>query len=198
MAARCSFGSHSSAPFTRASNCCCAALDSRSNGITTVFSRISSPAAGLWRRRREMARLRAMTRSHPGNEPRAGIESRGAAPELIENILQDFLRRLRVAKNAVQDGREHPGVAVVEGRQCRFVSLRDFLNQRRVRGRQIRSRFLTSRVCSGSTTEYARASLRIAREKRAARSRGAKCSVTWLVCEGQRAIIARCWGTLEQ
>ena len=70
-----------------------------------------------------MARLRAITSSHPGSEPRAGSNRDGAAPELVENILQNFLGRLRIAKDAVQDGREHPGVAVVERRQCRFVPL---------------------------------------------------------------------------
>src|ERR1700722_5267961 len=73
IAARCSLGRFSNALFTRPSNCCCASAFSKFAGTMTVVSSSSSPPAlGLCRRSRDMARLRAITASHPGSEPRAG------------------------------------------------------------------------------------------------------------------------------
>ena len=71
---------------------------------------------------------RAIARDHQqpaGQRAARRVESRGHAPELEENILQDFLGGLGVAQNPVEDGGEHPGVAVVERGERRFVPLRD-------------------------------------------------------------------------
>ena len=64
--------------------------------------------------------------------PARGIELRSVEPELIENVLQDFFRSLRIAKNAIEDRREHARVAVVEGREGGLVALDDSLDERRV------------------------------------------------------------------
>src|SRR5271156_4959837 len=72
MAARCSVERFSNAPFTRPSNCCCTTAFSKFVGTMTVVSSSSSPSLGLCRRSRDMARLRAITTSHPGSEPRPG------------------------------------------------------------------------------------------------------------------------------
>src|SRR5580698_1323791 len=111
-AALCSCGNFSRAPRTFPIICVCATLDSRFAGITTVFSSSSSPLAGLCRR---------------------------SPPELIKDVLQNFFSRLRVVKNPVQDGRQHPGVAVIQHRQCRLVPFDNSLDERRVRGSRIHS-----------------------------------------------------------
>src|ERR1700689_582536 len=72
IAARCSEERFSKAPFTRPSNCCCATALSKFVGTMTEVSSSSSPALGLCRRSRDIARLRAITTSHPGSEPRPG------------------------------------------------------------------------------------------------------------------------------
>src|SRR6202167_4874618 len=72
IAARCSVERFSKAPFTRPSNCCCATALSKFVGTMTEVSSSSSPALGLCRRSRDIARLRAITTSHPGSEPRPG------------------------------------------------------------------------------------------------------------------------------
>src|ERR1700689_3315663 len=72
IAARCSVERFSKAPFTRPSNCCCATALSKFVGTMTEVSSSSSPSLGLCRRSRDIARLRAITTSHPGSEPRPG------------------------------------------------------------------------------------------------------------------------------
>src|SRR5580700_1631340 len=72
IAARCSVERFPKAPITRPSNCCWVIAFSKFTGTMTVVSRSSSPALGVCRRSRDMARLRAITVSHPGSEPRAG------------------------------------------------------------------------------------------------------------------------------
>ncbi len=65
---------------------------------------------------------------------------RSRPPELIENVLKNFLGRLRIAENPVEDGRKEPGIAVIERLQRCFVPLNHSLHKGRVRGPQLRLR----------------------------------------------------------
>ena len=84
------------------------------DATTTVFSLSSSPPGGIVAPQTGDGAIAGNHQQPAGKRAARRIELRGVAPQLVENVLQNFLGSLRVAQNPVQDGREHAGVTVVE------------------------------------------------------------------------------------
>ena len=123
MAARCSFGRFSSAPFTRPSNCCLRhrAFEIQREDDGVFGELVAARGCGIVP---PQPRDRAIARDHQqpaGQRAARSVELRRRAPELEEDILQDFLGCLRVAQNPNQDGREHRRRS---GRRARRAPLR--------------------------------------------------------------------------
>ena len=109
----------------------------------TVVSTSSSPALGLCWRSREIARLRAITASHPGSDPRDG--SNCAASARAERKCP--AKSLRPPACRAESGSGETRAMLHSGRTARQAPTRPaarFSNERRVRGPQVRSRLTDS------------------------------------------------------
>jgi len=143
--------------FTRPSNCCCDAALSMLNVEIAVASTSGSPAAGLCRRNCEIARFARNHHKPCGQRTAPRASNRDGALQSWKKISCKISSAVCVSRKSGSGQRKaflHSGHTA---RRARLVPLRDSLDERRVRGSQLRSRFPNSPAFWGlPSIRYAR------------------------------------------
>ncbi len=90
-----------------------------------------------------------------GDRAARWIKLRGVAPDLEEDILQNFFGGLGVAKNAIQNSAEQAGIAIVECGESGLVAGYDAFDQRPIGGALVCGCCCVHEASDASLTRYA-------------------------------------------